>query len=129
MNLGQFLTTFSPLSSATVAQHLAAIGVNVGTGTGPGQTIFASRFSVVAGEDRFTVMRKAKSQSPKDEAVPRQVRQPKATNGKALFSVAHTQGAMVSAQADSIVVIQKTQPVVATSDLGTVTVNRKRKSP
>lgn len=44
MNLGQFLTAKSPLPSGTVAQHLAAIAASVGTGTG--ETVFASMFSV-----------------------------------------------------------------------------------
>lgn len=46
MNLGQFLTAKSPLPSGTVAQHLAAIAASVGTGTGTGETVFASMFSV-----------------------------------------------------------------------------------
>ena len=44
MNLGQFLTAKSPLPNGTVAQHLAAIAASVGTGTG--ETVFASMFSV-----------------------------------------------------------------------------------
>ena len=44
MNLGQFLTAKSPLPSGTGAQHLAAIAASVGTGTG--ETVFASMFSV-----------------------------------------------------------------------------------
>ena len=44
MNLAQFLTAKSPLPSGTVAQHLAAIAASVGTGTG--ETVFASMFSV-----------------------------------------------------------------------------------
>ena len=128
MNLGQFLTTFSPLSSATVAQHLAAIGVNVGTGTGPGQTIFASRFSAVTGEDRFTVVSKAKRKAPKPEAAPRAVQQLKPAKDKGMFAVARSQGVAITTQEDSVVVTQSTQSVVATRDLGAITVNRKRKS-
>ena len=63
MNAGQHLVALSGLPSGSAAQHLLAI--QLGTGTGPGQTIFASRFSVITGEDRFTVMRKAKRQAPK----------------------------------------------------------------
>lgn len=127
MNLGQFLTNYSPLPSATVAQHLAAIGANVGTGSGLGQTIFASRLSAVTGEDRFTVVSKAKRKAPKPEVAPRQVKQPSPANDKGLFAVARTQGVTVSNQADSITVIQKTQCQVATTDLGNLTVNRKAK--
>lgn len=53
MNLGQFLTAKSPLSSGTVAQHLAAIAASVGTGSG--ETIFASCFSVTIEQDEITV--------------------------------------------------------------------------
>lgn len=125
MNAGQYLVALSGLPSGSAAQHL--LSIQLGTGTGPGQTIFASRFSAVTGEDRFTVVRKAKRKAPKPEAVPRRGQQPKASNDKGLFAVARTQGVTVSSQADSITVIQKTQCQVATTDLGNLTVNRKAK--
>ena len=123
MNLGQFITAHSPLPTGTVAQHLLAI--QLGTGTGPGQTIFASRFSVITGEDRFTVMRKAKRQAPKAEPAQRPVPQPKAT--KDAFARTQTECVAVFTHEDDIAVIQKTQSIVATTDLGTLTVNRKAK--
>jgi len=58
MNLGQFLTAKSPLPSGTVAQHLAAIAASVGTGTG--ETVFASMFSVQIDQPSITVTRRAK---------------------------------------------------------------------
>ncbi len=125
MNAGQILAALSGLPSGSAAQHLLAI--QAGTGTGPGQTIFSSRFSVTTGEARFTAMRKAKRQAPKPEVAPRQVKQPSPANDKGLFAVARTQGVTVSNQADSITVIQKTQCQVATTDLGNLTVNRKAK--
>ena len=73
-------------------------------------------------------MRKAKRQAPKPEAAPRAVQQLKPAKDKGLFAVARSQGVVVATQEDSITVIQKTQPVVATRDLGAITVNRKRKS-
>lgn len=123
MNTGQQLVLMSGLSTRTALEHLRAIQA----GTGPGQTIFASRFSVTTGEDRFSVVRKAKRQAPKPEVAPRQVKQPSPANDKGLFAVARTQGVTVSSQADSITVIQKTQCQVATTDLGDITVNRKAK--
>lgn len=125
MNAGQYLAALSGLPSGSAAQHL--LSIQLGTGTGPGQTIFASRFSVTTGEDRFSVVRKAKRQAPKPEVAPRQVKQPSPANDKGLFAVARTQGVTVSSQADSITVIQKTQCQVATTDLGDITVNRKAK--
>lgn len=125
MNAGQYLAALSGLPSGSAAQHL--LSIQLGTGTGPGQTIFASRFSVVTGEDRFSVVRKVKRQAPKPEVAPRQVKQPSPANDKGLFAVARTQGVTVSSQADSITVIQKTQCQVATTDLGNLTVNRKAK--
>lgn len=127
MNAGQYIVALSGLPSGSAAQHL--LSIQLGTGTGPGQTIFASRFSVVTGEDRFTVVRKAKRQAPKPEAVPRRGQQPKASNDKELFAVARTHGVATTTQEDSVVVIRKTQCQVATTDLGAITVNRKRKSP
>lgn len=125
MNAGQYIVALSGLPSGSAAQHL--LSIQLGTGTGPGQTIFASRFSVTTGEDRFSVVRKVKRQAPKPEVAPRQVKQPSPANDKGLFAVARTQGVTVSSQADSITVIQKTQCQVATTDLGDITVNRKAK--
>ena len=123
MNAGQILVALSGLPSGSAAQHLLAI--QAGTGTGPGQTIFSSRFSVITGEERFTAMRKAKRQAPKAEPAQRPVPQPKAT--KDAFARTHTDCVTVSTQVDAITVIQKTQSIVATTDLGTLTVNRKAK--
>ena len=121
MNLGQFITAHSPLPTGTVAQHLAAMQFGVGTG----QTIFASRFSVITGEERFTAMRKAKRQAPKAEPAQRTAPQPEVA--KDAFARTHTDCVTVSTQVDAITVIQKTQSIVATTDLGTLTINRKVK--
>lgn len=126
MNTGQQLVLMSGLSTRTALEHLRAI--QAGTGTGPGQTIFSSRFSAVTGEDRFTVVRKAKRKAPKPEAAPRAVQQLKPAKDKGLFAVARSQGVAITTQEDSVVVTQSTQSVVATRDLGAITVNRKRKS-
>ncbi len=125
MNAGQHLVALSGLPSGSAAQHLLAI--QLGTGTGPGQTIFASRFSVITGEDRFTVMRKAERQAPKAErqAPKAEPARPKAT--KDAFARTRNDCVTVSTQVDAITVIQKTQSAVATRDFGTVTINRKGK--
>ena len=125
MTTGEYLVAHSSLPSGTALAHLLAL--NAGSGSGLGQTIFASRFSVTTGEDCFSVVRKVKRQAPKPEVAPRQVKQPSPANDKGLFAVARTQGVTVSNQADSITVIQKTQCQVATTDLGNLTVNRKAK--
>lgn len=122
MNTGQRLVLMSGLSTRTALEHLRAM--QAGTGTGQGQTIFSSRFSVITGEDRFTTMRKAKHQVPKAEPAQRPVPQPKAA--KDAFARTHTDCVTVSTQVDAITVIQKTQSAVAISDLGTVTINRRK---
>jgi crotonobetainyl-CoA:carnitine CoA-transferase CaiB-like acyl-CoA transferase len=58
MNLGQYLTQYSPLPSGTVAQHLAAIAGRIGTGSG--QTVFCSQFNVQVEQQELVVTRKAK---------------------------------------------------------------------
>lgn len=55
MNLGQFLTDKSPLPSGTVAEHLAAIYAQ--TGSGPGEHVFGSSFHVCADDRSVVVMR------------------------------------------------------------------------
>lgn len=51
MNLGQFLTTHSPLPSGTVVQHFAALQI----GSGTGETIFASSMRIIVTVDEISI--------------------------------------------------------------------------
>lgn len=69
MNLGQYLTQYSPLPSGTVAQHLAAIAGRIGTGQG---TVFCSQFIATVERPELVITRKAKrSAAPEPAAVVR----------------------------------------------------------
>lgn len=59
MNLGQYLTQYSPLPSGTVAEHLAAIAGRIGTG----QTIFCSQHNVLVRQPEIVITRRAKRQA------------------------------------------------------------------
>jgi len=85
MNLGQFLTAKSPLPSGTVAQHLAAIAASVGTGTG--ETVFASMFSVQIEQPSLTISQRAKRQVQEAQVVSPPIRQSKSPKSVAVFSV------------------------------------------
>lgn len=63
MNLGQYLTTRSPLTTGTVVQHLLAIH-----GSGLGATVLTSRMSVVLSESSTTVLRQRRVQVDAPEA-------------------------------------------------------------
>ena len=121
MNTGQRLAQMSGLGARPAIEHLRVIQAGLGT-------VFASRFSVTTGEDRFSVVRKVKRQAPKPEVAPRQVKQPGPANDKGLFAVARTQGVATTTQEDRLTIIQKTQRQVATTDLGSIAITRKRKS-
>lgn len=73
MNLGQYLTQYSPLPSGTVAQHLAAIAGRIGTGSG--QTVFCSQFNVQVEQQELVVTRRAKRrvQAAPVESAPKQI--------------------------------------------------------
>lgn len=61
MNLGQFLSTYSPLPSGSVAQHLQALQIGNG-----GATVFASQFLVSIQEPATTAALKPKSAAKAD---------------------------------------------------------------
>lgn len=123
MNLGQLITAHSPLPTGTVAQHLAAMQF----GTGPGETVFASRVSVVVGEDRVEVIRKAKRTSPEAAPKPR-AQQGQGTTRKEAFAVTATPCSYVMTQADELVVVTKQQAAVATRTFDSAVVRKKGKN-
>ena len=122
MNLGQFLTAKSPLPTGTVAQHLAAIAANVGSGTG--ETIFTSRFSAVTNEDRIEVTRRTKRAAPGAlKASPQLPRIGK----KDAVAVTHEACAFAAWRQDELVATSRQKTVTATRSLGEVVVRKKGK--
>ena len=123
MTLGQFLTAKSPLPTGTVAQHLAAIAASVGTGTG--ETVFASRFSVVLSEDRVDVTRHIKRAAPEAAKATPKVQQ--RVGKKDAVAVTYAACAFVSSQSDELVATSHQKTVTATRSLGEVVVRKKGK--
>ena len=62
MNFGEYLVSQSSLSSGTALAHLLALQ----TGTGAGQTIFASMFSVQIDEPRLMLVQRPKREARED---------------------------------------------------------------
>lgn len=56
MNLGQFITQYSPLPTGSVAQHLLAIGQHQGSGAD--RLIYCSQINVVTRQHETVVVRK-----------------------------------------------------------------------
>lgn len=125
MNLGQFLSQYSPLPSATVVQHLLAIAENA---TGPGETVFASRFCVVTGDERIEVKQRAKKQAPQPMKVQREPRSiPNSSDDKRAFAFFSQPSVIVtSRQDDEIYIAIKQHTAIARHSLEQTTINRKR---
>ncbi len=124
MNLGQFLTAKSPLPSGTVAQHLAAIAASVGTGTG--ETVFASMFSVQIEQPSLTISQRAKRQVQDAQVVSPPIRQSKSPKNVAVFSVVPS--AVAFTAPDEITITQVTQAVVLKTQQPSATIKRKQVS-
>lgn len=124
MNLGQFLTAKSPLPSGTVAQHLAAIAASVGTGTG--ETVFASMFSVQIEQPSLTISQRAKRQVQEAQVVSPPIRQSKSPKNVAVFSVVPS--AVAFTAPDEIKITQATQAVVLKTQQPSATIRRKQVS-
>lgn len=124
MNLGQFLTAKSPLPSGTVAQHLAAIAASVGTGTG--ETVFASMFSVQIEQPSLTISQRAKRQVQEAQVVSPPIRQSKSPKNIAVFSAVPS--AVAFTAPDEITITQATQAVVLKTQQPSATIKRKQVS-
>ena len=124
MNLGQFLTAKSPLPSGTVAQHLAAIAASVGSGTG--ETVFASMFSVQIEQPSLTISQRAKRQVQEAQVVSPKVSQSKSQKNVAVFSVVPS--AVAFTAPDEITVLQCTEAVVLKTQQPSATIKRKQVS-
>ena len=124
MNLGQFLTAKSPLPSGTVAQHLAAIAASVGTGAG--ETVFASMFSVQIEQPSLTISQRAKRQVQEAQVVSPPIRQSKSPKNVAVFSVVPS--AVAFTAPDEITITQATQAVVLKTQQPSATIKRKQVS-
>lgn len=125
MNLGQFLSSKSPLPTGTVAQHLAAIYAS--SGNGDGQTIFSSRFNVVTGVERIEVTRKARRHAP-DAVTALRVQPPQSSNPKTAYAIISTPSLSVRTERDEIIVTTKQQSAVAAQHFESATIIRKRKT-
>lgn len=124
MNLGQFITAHSPLPTGTVAQHLAAMQFGVGTG----QTIFSSRFSVVASAERTEVTRKAKRTPIAEAPITHRDRSQKPKSQKFAYAMTSIQFAVARTEQDAITVTSRQASTVATRTFEQATINRKRKT-
>lgn len=124
MNLGQFLTAKSPLPSGTVAQHLAAIAASVGSGTG--ETVFASMFSVQIEQPSLTISQRAKRQVQDAQVVSPPIRQSKSPKNVAVFSAVPS--AVAFTAPDEITITQATQTVVLKTQQPSATIKRKQVS-
>ena len=122
MNLGQFLTAKSPLPSGTVAQHLAAIAASVGTGTG--ETVFASMFSVQIEQPSLTISQRAKRQVQEAQVVSPPIRQSKSPKSVAVFSAVPS--AVAFTAQDEITITHATQAVVLKTQQPSATIKRKQ---
>lgn len=65
----QYLLALSTLPSGTAGQHLLAI--QLGTGTGTGQTIYCSQTTAIIEQESITVLRKPKRQPASEATQPR----------------------------------------------------------
>ena len=126
MNLGQFLTAKSPLPSGTVAQHLAAIAASVGTGTGTGETVFASMFIVQIEQPSLTISHRTKRQVQEAQVVSPPIRQSKSPKNVAIFSVVPS--AVAFTAQDEITITHATQAVVLKTQQPSATIKRKQVS-
>lgn len=126
MTTGEYLVAHSSLPSGTALAHLLAL--NAGSGSGLGQTIFASRFSVTTGEDRFSVVRKAKRTPIAEAPITHHDRRQNPQSPKFAYATTSIQSAVARTEQDAITVTSRQASTVATRTFEQATINRKRKT-
>lgn len=124
VNLGQFLSANSPLPSGTVLEHLLALQF----GAGQGETVFASKFCVVTGEDRLEVTNRVKRKAPAESARrPPKEAAPTDKRAYSFFTVPSVTAFTDSG--DEVFVSEKQNAVLVAKEFDQITINRKKGQP
>ena len=118
---GEILVSLSGLSGVSAGTHLLAIT----TGTGTGETVFASRFSVQIQEPLVTIFRKAKRRAPEESTRPA-VRRSAENPGKYAYAFTATKRLSLLTQSDSLYVQHTTMNAVVTQQFDRQSIIKKR---
>lgn len=124
MTTGEYLVANSPLPSGTALAHFMALQF----GAGQGETVFASRFCVVTGDERIEVTQRAKKQAPQpmnEQREPRSI--PNLADDKRAFAFFSQPSVIVTSRPDDeIYITSKQLTAIARHSLEQTTINRKR---
>ena len=124
MTTGEYLVAHSTLPSGTALAHFLALQI----GAGQGETVFASRFYVVTGDERIEVTQRAKKQAPQpmnEQREPRSI--PNLADDKRAFAFFSQPSVIVTSRpGDEIYITSKQLTAIARHSLEQTTINRKR---
>ena len=124
MTTGDYLVSHSTLPSGTALQHLLALQV----GTGSGETIFASRFSVTIEQDEITVQQRAKRQAAPAQEIRKPSAEQSPTANRQMFARYRQDQIIVTSQPHPELYVTTTQrSALATQSFARTTINPKRK--
>ena len=124
MTTGEYLVANSPLQSGTALAHFMALQF----GAGQGETVFASRFCVVTGDERIEVTPRATKPAPQpmnEQREPRSI--PNLADDKRAFAFFSQPSVIVTSRpGDEIYITSKQLTAIARHSLEQTTINRKR---
>ena len=107
MKLGEYLVANSSLPSGSIVQHILAL--NTGTGTGPGETIYAPRMTVVTQQRTATVTSRPKRSAPQVEPVAKQGKAPQKQSSKYAYAFTSVERVAVSTTKEEVFITTKTK--------------------
>ncbi len=119
---GQLLVSLSRLPSGSAQAHLLAIT----TGTGPGETIYAPRMTVVTQQRTATVTSRPKRSAPQVEPVAKQAKAPQKQSSKYAYAFTSVERVAVLTQADSVFITQKLSTETVTTKDDAISVSRRK---
>lgn len=124
MTTGEYLVAHSPLQSGTALDHFLALQF----GAGQGETVFASKFCVVTGEDRLEVTNRVKRKAPAESARrPPKEAAPTDKRAYSFFTVPSVTAFTDSG--DEVFVSEKQNAVLVAKEFDQITINRKKGQP
>ena len=121
---GQRLVSLSGLPSGSAQAHLLAI--TTGTGTGPGETIYAPRMTVITQQRTATVTSRPKRSAPQVEPVAKQAKAPQKQSSKYAYAFTSVERVAVLTQADSVFITQKLSTETVTTKDDAISVSRRK---
>ena len=124
MKLGEYLVANSSLPSGSIVQHILAL--NTGTGTGPGETIYAPRLFVQTTERQMLVTSRAKREARQSAPTAQPAKAPQKQGSKYAYAFTTVERIDVLTRDDSVFIVEKSVSSTVSTKDDSVNISRRK---